>query len=142
MIEQLLILVTVITISLNAKAQYAVPQMKQPNNYDYALLATDEIMEEDQEVLPPARRFVMSVSVFPNPVTQYVNIGFSETCFGSYSAQIFDLSGKLLLLQDFQVDQIKKTEKIELTFSAEGVYVLKLIHLHSGITKTYLVVKQ
>ena len=64
------------------------------------------------------------VSVYPNPVRDFLNIEFSETTDESRSLQIFDLSGKICLMK--RLESGVHTMNIPIDLSP-GVYFIKVV---------------
>lgn len=63
----------------------------------------------------------LSVQIYPNPITELLNIQLQETASGSF--RMIDLSGKNILQKDFNS---KSELKINTSKVEEGVYILEL----------------
>jgi hypothetical protein len=77
------------------------------------------------------------VSVYPNPVRDFLNVEFSETTNETRSLQIFDLSGKLCLMK--RLDPGAQTLNIPIDLSP-GVYFMKVVSGNIAIFNKKLIV--
>jgi hypothetical protein len=151
MIRQLLLFGFAFAITFTIRAQYAGYKMTLQNNYEYALIA---LLDEEQALFEEgttqqkesepaaATQFIMNMKVYPNPTAGHLVINFSESYKGNYSAELYDLSGKLVHQHNFEISQWNEREKMDLSVFAEGIFVLKLIYTPTGTVKTFLVAKQ
>jgi len=67
---------------------------------------------------------MQGISVYPNPASDILNIGFGENIGRFESIELFDISGKLVAKQAIG-HQLQQTQLDVDTFSS-GVYVLKV----------------
>ncbi|MEM9549439.1 MAG: T9SS type A sorting domain-containing protein, partial [Bacteroidota bacterium] len=68
-----------------------------------------------------------SVKVFPNPVTQFVNIQGEPTI--SYTARILDLTGKILVTTSF-----REETSVQLNMIQTGLYIIQVESMHGDIS--------
>lgn len=75
------------------------------------------------------------VQVYPNPVTDYLNLDNAEKV---NSLELYDLSGQLIYLEDGFLE----SNAVNLSYIDRGLYVLKLIDLNGAIVHTQRIIKQ
>lgn len=78
----------------------------------------------------------LSVSAFPNPTTDYLNLEVDNNNGSSVKYQLFNISGKLLESKSFETMQTK----IYMKNFAPAVYFLKVIENNKEI-KTFKIIK-
>ena len=66
----------------------------------------------------------LSLSMYPNPVENELNLDFGTSLTGSASLQVFDISGKLLINQT--IEEGTSTHQINTSSLDRGSYILRL----------------
>lgn len=66
----------------------------------------------------------MEISVFPNPVYQFVNLHFKSSVGQNYLIKVFDVRGKELLSEKISEPLIK----IDFQSFASGFYIIKVLN--------------
>lgn len=89
----------------------------------------DIVKEEPTRNSSPAEDNLLTrVSVYPNPVTAgFVKVEFQNQEFGNYTAELVDISGKLVSSKSFTIMNSLQIEEFRFPASlAKGNYVLKI----------------
>lgn len=75
------------------------------------------------------------INVYPNPTSDIVQINFISNKEINCSAQLFDMSGKLLFSKNIKGTEV--TENINLTDYSSTLYLLRIIETSGKMVKTY-----
>lgn len=82
-----------------------------------------------------------SISVFPNPVTDYTNIEFSNAK-GLYNISVINQAGQILQVRNVEVNGTVQYVRIEKGNMPAGMYHIRIVNTESGVTDTQkLIVK-
>lgn len=79
-----------------------------------------------------------STMIFPNPSSDKFTIIVNNVTSTEVNIDLYDLNGKLILIQPFQLDQGTNVFTIDLTGNAEGIYICK-IHYGDSFTEQKLI---
>ncbi len=83
-----------------------------------------------------------NIMVYPNPVTDVVNIGYALTQKSSVTIKIFDLNGRLVKMVNIMDKQHGYyTEAINCTDLRKGTYIVQLIEGNTSKTAKFIVTK-
>lgn len=79
----------------------------------------------------PAKLTSAEITVFPNPVSDVLNVLYSGTATNNLIIEIFELSGKSVVMQ--KVDSIEPGDQLSINVRAlkKGIYILKLRNVSS-----------
>ncbi len=84
--------------------------------------------------------FEVEATVYPNPVTDYLNLYFKDMAGEDFKAVVYDLNGKQVLHKEL----LKSSANELLNFStfSSGVYLLKIEQSTTKKSKTFKIIKQ
>jgi len=74
------------------------------------------------------------ISIYPNPVKDYVQVGFNEDVKGNFSVRIVDNAGRILMDEKYSLEEGSKIN-LNLTAFPKGVYHLVLAHQEFNVSK-------
>ncbi len=82
----------------------------------------------------------VQTTVYPNPVTDYLNINFKDMVGEAFDISIFDINGK----QIYHKGLLDSTSKETLNFSgySNGLYILNIEQRATSKSKTFKIIKQ
>ena len=82
----------------------------------------------------------VQTTVYPNPVTDYLNISFKDVVGEAFDISIFDLNGRLV----YRKELIDSTSNETLNFSeySSGLYILNIEQRTTKKSKTFKIIKQ
>lgn len=80
-----------------------------------------------------------ATAVYPNPVRDQLSISFSDIQGEEFDFVLFDVSGRQILKK--QVSSNVSTEQMNLSSLANGTYLIKVIRLNGGHSKTFKIIK-
>jgi hypothetical protein len=86
----------------------------------------------------PGPEPVTGVSIYPNPVTDFVTLNVDNSANAVYRYEIFDATGKLVM--SFENSEAQNT--IDMTAFENGYYLVKVTNLSDNTYRTEKVVKQ
>lgn len=81
----------------------------------------------------------LTVQLFPNPVSEYLNVNFIEGATSNYTMEFYDVTGKKQLNASMLEGENQK--RIDLQQLARGVYLLSITQINTNNTKTYRIIK-
>ncbi len=81
---------------------------------------------------------IESFSIYPNPTNDIVTISYYNT-ISNVHYTLFDVEGKVLANKELNGRAVKNSEQIDLSFFANGIYILQLSA--DGITTTKKIIK-
>lgn len=81
----------------------------------------------------------ITVQLFPNPVSEYLNVNFIEGATSNYTMEFYDVTGKKQLNASMLEGENQK--RIDLQQLARGVYLLSITQINTNNTKTYRIIK-
>jgi len=67
------------------------------------------------------------LQIYPNPVQDHANVSLESLNQGMLTLQVFDLSGKLVVSQQYQVNKGQTTLDIDLYDLESGSYIVRVI---------------
>ncbi len=76
-----------------------------------------------------------TISIYPSPTDGIVNIDFNNFNEIISEISVTTLSGKLALFQDYEKNQVLKSETINLSGNKKGIYIIRIITDKSSITR-------
>jgi hypothetical protein len=76
--------------------------------------------------------------IFPNPGNNLLTINFSDYKRGNYEFQIYDISGKSILKNEFNISSSLYQEKINTDNLADGVYFISIKGETTAIQKKWM----
>jgi hypothetical protein len=82
----------------------------------------------------------LTINVYPNPVTNYVNIKFNASVLQSYHVSIFDVNGRILKKQKLSINSSET--QIKMDDLANGIYYLNVKQDNSNKIITYKLIKK
>jgi hypothetical protein len=78
----------------------------------------------------------LSISVYPNPSTDYINIDISNEDNKSFNVELYDMSGRIV-----KSDEISSNNKINMQDLSSAEYILKVFDSKNNLLKTFKIVK-
>ena len=81
-------------------------------------------------------------NIYPNPVTDYVNVDVTNDQTGKMKVSILDISGRLIKQMVYDKETMEFKVQIDMTSLQRGVYVLSIQYAAGGKPSTFKVVKQ
>ena len=84
--------------------------------------------------------FEVQTTVYPNPVTSYLNLNFNEMAGQDFEILLYDNNGKQVYHQELENSSANET----LNFSAysQGIYLLNIVQRSTNKSKTFKIIKQ
>ncbi len=84
--------------------------------------------------------FDAQTAVYPNPVTDYLNISFKDMAGETFAITVYDLTGRLI----YQKEIIDSTSNETLSFNgySSGVYILNIEQRATKNSKSYKIIKK
>lgn len=83
-----------------------------------------------------------TISLYPNPSSDVVNVGFNLTQGGKLSFRLFDMSGRELSGSAKNSQAGLQTEVLDLSGLSQGLYMLNIVFQANDNTKSFSVVKR
>ncbi|MDC8006067.1 T9SS type A sorting domain-containing protein [Aureisphaera galaxeae] len=80
-----------------------------------------------------------NATVYPNPVSNYLNISFKEMAGETFQAMLFDMQGKKVMQQELEASNTAET--LSLSALSTGNYVLKVVQESTNKSRTFKIVK-
>ena len=107
----------------------SIGQLSMNGNYVSSSLIVQQGFQQSRKFIkarPTPIRNLITTTVFPNPVRDYVNFQFSEPVQGNITIVLFDMSGRLILKQNRKetIDTLVTLES--LSSLPEGQYIVQL----------------
>jgi hypothetical protein len=82
------------------------------------------------------------LNIYPNPATDYINIGFSLNVNSGLTINIYDLKGKLVKTQNiYNKPSGYHTEKLNCGELSKGSYIIQLVHGNEYKSGKFLIVR-
>lgn len=83
-----------------------------------------------------------TVALYPNPVTDFLSLDFSNSFNGNYRVEIFDMHGKKLFTENFSLlAASNKQHNISFSDCADGIYLLNIINPENNFKQSYKINK-
>jgi hypothetical protein len=97
-----------------------------------------EVYNADASAVKELKFNEMEVSIYPNPVQNYLNIKFANSNFETIDLQMFDASGRTVMkLTD--ISSKGSEYQVDVSKMNNGIYLLKLNTAGKTLTKRILV---
>lgn len=81
-----------------------------------------------------------SISVFPNPVVNYLNFNFKQMGAENYKVTLFDINGKKVLQSNLQSQH--QNSQLDISQLSNGMYVLTLESNETNYQKSFKIIKK
>ncbi len=79
------------------------------------------------------------LTLFPNPASGWVNLAFNEFEAGVYSVGVYDVTGRILLSQNIDIQAAAQTSRLDLNDVAKGTYLVRIAGEKGVMTRRVLV---
>lgn len=79
------------------------------------------------------------IKIYPNPVSDYLNINTSNKLSSKTSVSLYDLNGKLLMVKDINANM---DTRLNMTKLSHGLYFLTIKTLDNRYNNTIKIIKQ
>ncbi len=111
------------------------------NYYRLAITSNDGQVEYSNIILlkNQAKRLIF---VYPNPITDLLNININASSAAGYNCLVYDVSGRLLFSKQYSVAQGTQIIQVPLSKLAPGIYTVKLTDAAGNIIARQNIVKQ
>lgn len=96
---------------------------------------------EDIVSEPVAEPAINDFNLFPNPAKEEVNVAFSASQNESIQVRVFDMVGKTILNQNFNVESGYNKFSLDLTLMNKGIYFVELTNSSERIVKKLILEK-
>lgn len=81
----------------------------------------------------------VQTTVYPNPVTDYLNLSFNEMVGEDFEIMLYDINGKLILQKELL--STSENETLSFTSYSSGMYVLNIIQSATNKSKSIKIIK-
>ncbi|MBI1227557.1 MAG: T9SS type A sorting domain-containing protein [Bacteroidetes bacterium] len=81
-----------------------------------------------------------TLSLWPNPASDRLNLDFEEFENGGYELQIIDAAGRNFYDQKLEINNASQTQRVDLTNFPNGLYLLKIRGGDGVLVKRFLVI--
>ncbi|MBK8566533.1 MAG: esterase-like activity of phytase family protein [Saprospiraceae bacterium] len=88
--------------------------------------STDEVTVSIQPNAVNEPTLAGKLALFPNPTSGRVNLAFSEFEAGGYTVGVYDVTGRLLLSQNLDIQTAAQTARLDLNRFPKGAYLVKI----------------
>lgn len=78
--------------------------------------------------------------VYPNPVSDMLNITFKDMAGQDFEVMLYDVNGKAVMHQELK--NSASTETINLSSFSSGIYLLKIAQVSTQKSKTFKIIKR
>jgi len=82
----------------------------------------------------------VETSVYPNPVTDYLNLKFNEMAGQDFDVHLYDMNGKQILRKELMNSSANET--IDFQSYSNGMYMLNIVQRATNKSKTIKIIKQ
>lgn len=82
----------------------------------------------------------LSVRLFPNPVSDFLNINFTEVTSANYALDVYDIAGKRQMNATMLAGENQK--QMNLQHLASGIYLISVTQLNTNNTNTFRIIKK
>ena len=92
---------------------------------------------------PPVNTDILDISIpkiFPNPITNYLQIEFKENSSPNWLVEIFDIKGSLQ--KTISLENVNPVETINLQDLAKGTYLIQLTDLKNNKVESFKILKE
>lgn len=84
--------------------------------------------------------FDVEATVYPNPVSDYLNLYFNEMAGQDFEISIYDLNGRQILHREFK--NSASNEMLDFSSYSAGIYMLNIVQRTTSKSKTFKIIKQ
>lgn len=102
---------------------------------------TINVVGDDATVGIAAPESVSNLSLWPNPANDKLNVRFNSLNNGIQNLEIIDITGKIILEQQFTAASGVVTENIDISGLNSGIYIFKLSSANQVETSRFVVTK-
>jgi Esterase-like activity of phytase/Secretion system C-terminal sorting domain len=88
--------------------------------------STDEVTVSIEPNAVSDKLLSGKLNLFPNPTSGWVNLAFSEFETGAYNIGVYDVTGRLLLSQNLDIQVASQTAQLDLNHFPKGAYLVKI----------------
>lgn len=88
--------------------------------------STDQVVVTSEPNATKEATLAGKLTLYPNPTSGSLNLGFSEFETGAYTIGVFDLTGRLLLSQNMDIQAAAQTAQLDLNHFPKGTYLVKI----------------
>lgn len=81
-----------------------------------------------------------SITVFPNPVVNYLNFHFTQNGTAHYKVALYDINGKIVLQASLQ-SQLQSSQ-LDISYLSNGMYLLTLESREINYQKSFKIIKK
>jgi hypothetical protein len=81
-----------------------------------------------------------AISIFPNPVVNYINFYFKQTVSTNYNVKLFDINGKQVL--DATLQSQSQNVPLDISQLSDGMYVLTIESKETNYLKSFKIIKK
>ncbi len=81
-----------------------------------------------------------TISIFPNPVVNYLNFHFKQTVSTNYNVKLFDINGKQVLGTTLQSQS--QNAPLDISQLSDGMYVLTIESKETNYLKSFKIIKK
>jgi hypothetical protein len=79
-----------------------------------------------------------SIAIFPNPASDVVNVSFDQTQAGTYTIELLNAMGQLVISEQVSVDNTQRVE-IETNTISTGIYQVRITNGSDQLVKTLMI---
>ena len=81
-----------------------------------------------------------SASVYPNPVSDFLNITFKDMAGQDFEIMLYDVNGRAVMQKELL--NSSQNETINLSPFSTGIYMLKVVQVSTSSSKTFKIIKK
>lgn len=82
----------------------------------------------------------LSLQLFPNPVSDYLNINFTDATTSNYTLDVYDMTGKRQMNATMLAGE--NQHRMNIQHLASGIYLISVTQLNTNNTNTYRIIKK
>lgn len=84
--------------------------------------------------------FEVNATVYPNPVTEYLNLSFKDMAGEDFEIMLYDNLGRQVFQKE--LTSSSSTETLSFNHYSSGLYILNIIQRATNKSKTFKIIKQ
>ncbi len=107
-------------------------------------ITNDEVAQPSEAARQPQAEIAEGISklnLFPNPATDRLTVSYEISTATTVQIVVTDLTGKVVSLQESDVEAGRQTAKLQLNNMNSGIYLLQVISDDARMIKKFVVVK-
>ncbi len=81
-----------------------------------------------------------SATVYPNPVSDFLNITFEDLAGEDFEIMLYDVNGRAVMHKE--LNNSSTNEMINFSPFSAGIYMLKVVRLSTSSSKTFKIIKK